>query len=189
MPELTIHQTTCSATPVFESSSLRITNVAQAASPTRHPPRGYVQLIGAISGNRYCIPDVGYPPFYFVHTKSFQAQDLLGKRLIPLDEHGNYARNAAGALDLSETVAGFINAHDAPQSYGLFTSIATATRHVCVVFGPTRLQEPVEEVGMPDLEGVATPDSEGIAKELVGDSPASSPRSVHLEYERNPCGL
>ena len=49
----------------------------------------------------------------------------------------------------------------------------------------------MEEVGMPDLDGVATPDSEGIAKELLGEweSPVSSPRSVHLEYERNPCGL
>ena len=148
-------------------------NAAQTASPTRHPPRGYVRLIGADDGNRYCLPGAGYPPFYFVPTRAFEGKDLLGKKLIALEEDGKYAKNAAGELELSDMVAGFINADGVPQLYGIFESIATATRDVRVVFGPTYLQEPVEDVGMPDLEGVATPNSQEIANELPGASPRS----------------
>ena len=49
-----------------------------------HSKLSYVSLVGAVHGERWCIPGVGKPPEFLVPLRAFRAEDILGKYLVKL---------------------------------------------------------------------------------------------------------
>ena len=128
----------------------------------------HVKLIGALDGQRFCLPGVGEAPEYLVPVRAFPAQDILKFKtyLVKLtrgDKGWEVQRDEATNEPVlsNAPVAYFLDAiHGLPYMRRSLGRIANMEGEVAVVFG---FEPPVvsfETRACADVSGVSTPRSD-----------------------------
>ena len=141
--------------------------------------RGYVQLRNPFSGTHYALPGVGKAPDFKVPLHAFQAQDIVGKKLVAVgwNEDGVYTykrKEPDGELELSDApVSCFVpieperGQEGAIYSYGCLSQVADTDCWVGVKFAYEEEKLPAIERPCADLEGVKTPPTPSSASSVV----------------------
>ena len=121
------------------------------------------RLIGAFSGERYCLPEVGkskdwkIPPGH----EPFPLQWFLGRVLLKVrqDDQGNwrpYKDEKGIYVESPAPVAGFVGHDSELRIYGCLAEIMDCDGWVKVQFGTTPLQEHSHDAPLIDLSEIST---------------------------------
>ena len=136
-----------------------IAGIEECTGPT------HVGLVGAVAGERYCLPENGMPPDFLVLVQKFPAEGIINRylvRLIKTEEGWALHRDAeTGAPVLSSAVvSAFIGKDKRPYQHGSLARIANDEGNVLVKFGDAPLLVHFEDKACADVEGIGTPPSD-----------------------------
>ena len=153
-------QPATAASPTLGASQARnrasLLALELGALEEEHSKLSYVSLVGAVHGERWCIPGVGKPPEFLVPLRAFRAEDILGKYLVKLTRQQEgwalLRDETTGELVLSlAPVSAFVGGGGRPYMYGTLARIANDEGVVFVMFDHVSPPAHFEDIECADL--------------------------------------